>query len=355
MTERLWANPALAEWTRPETRAPAQEIARASIARELEFLVRNELPEQCPPEDLAAARAAVAYGAPVTVVLQCYRAGHAALWDAWHDAVEEVSAPQAAPRPLLDAGSDFLFAYVDRCAGWVEREHAREHERGLRGAEQRRMHMVLGVLEGDSGDEEVLGYRLDLHHLAVIAWGAEPEVALRGLEVGLAVSADPQTSWGWLGSARPFGPQALAAASPPRETWLAVGGPAHGPDGFRRAHAEARDAQRVARRRPAPVTRFADIGLEALGATDERRARDFVLRELGELAGGGAREQVMRATLAAYFASGQNAASAAARLGVHERMIANRLRAVEARLGRPVITRRAELEMALRLRELLEF
>jgi DNA-binding PucR family transcriptional regulator len=65
------------------------------------------------------------------------------------------------------------------------------------------------------------------------------------------------------------------------------------------------------------------------------------------------RSETLRATLAAYFGSGQNAASAAALLGVHERTIANRLRAIEAQAGRPVATRRAELEMALRLRDLL--
>jgi hypothetical protein len=336
MLERVWANPALGEWTRPETRQPARAIAQASLARELDALGRGELPEACPDEDLAAARAAVAYGAPVTVVLQCYRAGHAALWDAWMDAA-------GGRRELLAAGSDFLFAYVDRCAAWVEAEYAREHERALRGAEQRRMRTVLHVLEGREADEAALGYALDGEHVALVAWGAQPEAALRGAGATLVVSADPQTAWGWRRGAQ------APRLDPPAETSLAAGGPAS----FRTAHAEARDAHRVARRRGLRVARYADIALEALGAADERRGRDFVARELGGLAGDGPREATMRDTLRAYFACGQNAASAAARLGVHERTVANRLRAIEARLGRPVVARRAELEMALRLRDLL--
>jgi hypothetical protein len=356
MLERLWANPALERWTRPETREPARAIAEAALAAEVGALVRRELPAECPPADLAAARAAVAYDAPVTVVLQCYRAGHAALSSAWLDAVDELGPAPRLRRRLIDAGAGFMFDYVDRCSAWVEREHARERERALRGAEQRRMRAVLQTLAGDPPDEDVLGYDLEAqHHLAVVAWGERPDDAVRALAAALdaeslAVSVDPQTAWAWLGSSRP---PVLPAFAPPPGTWLAVGGPAAGPDGFRDAHADALDAQRVARLRPAPVTSYADVGLEALGATDERRARAFVAHELGSLAGAGTRPETLRATLGAYFASGQNAASAAARLGVHERTIANRLHTVENMLGRAVATRRAELEMALRLRDVL--
>lgn len=56
-----------------------------------------------------------------------------------------------------------------------------------------------------------------------------------------------------------------------------------------------------------------------------------------------------RQTLRAWFAVGHNAAA----LGVHEQTVAQRLRAVEERTGRPVASRRAELETALRLRDLL--
>jgi DNA-binding PucR family transcriptional regulator len=134
---------------------------------------------------------------------------------------------------------------------------------------------------------------------------------------------------------------------------VAVGGPASGAEGFRRAHTEAQSAHRVALRRPAPVTLYDDVALEALAAEDDSRARAFVARELGPLAADDPRALTLRATLRAYFGVAQNASSAAALLGVHERTVANRLRAVEEHLGRPVSARHAELDTALRLHELL--
>ncbi|HEX8120783.1 MAG TPA: helix-turn-helix domain-containing protein [Solirubrobacteraceae bacterium] len=351
--DRLWAGPALAQWTRPETREPARAIAAGSIGREVEALLRWELPDEPPEEDLAAARAAVEYRAPVTVPLQCYRAGHAALWSAWVDAVDDLRLEGPRRRAALDDGAAFLFDYVDRCAAWVEAEHAEARDRALRGAEQQRMRTVLSALAGDPADESLLGYALDGAHVCVVAWGAHGDLAAEelaaalGAEALLAVSTDPETTWAWL---RGADTGAAAGYEPPASTRVAIGGPAD----FRRAHAEAVDAQRVARRRAGAVTAYGDVGLEALGLLDEARAASFVARELGPLAAGAAREATMRATLAAYFACGQNAASTAARLRVHERTITNRVRAVEARLGHTVVARRAEIEMALRLRDVLE-
>jgi DNA-binding PucR family transcriptional regulator len=111
--------------------------------------------------------------------------------------------------------------------------------------------------------------------------------------------------------------------------------------------------QGIAVRTNAPVTIHESVALEALTLQDEDQARSFVARELGALARRDRKSEVLRATLRVYFSSGQNASSAAALLGVHERTIANRLRAVEARLGHPSTARRAEVETALRLEALL--
>ena len=88
-----------------------------------------------------------------------------------------------------------------------------------------------------------------------------------------------------------------------------------------------------------------------LAGQDPQRARAFVGRELRGIDGDDARSQRLRETLRAYFAAHQNAAAAAAALGIHEQTVAQRLRAVEQRTGRSVAARRAELDTALRLRE----
>ena len=357
MLDRVWANPALARWTRPETRDIAEEIARGSIGRELAALERRELPTSCPEEDAAAAQAAVTYGAPVTVVLQNYRAGHAAIWRAWVDAVEETEPDAAVRRELLGAGSDFLFDYVDRCSAWAEAEHSRERDRALRTQEQRRVQVVRDVLDGVDTDPDALGYALDGEHLGLIAWGREPDKALREAEEKLggdllAIDVDARTTWGWLLDAS-ASDRALEALRLEAGTALALGGPGQGLEGFRRTHQEARQARRVAALRPAPMTRYEDVALEALAGQDEERARAFVAAELRALAGNAKRDTLLRDTLTAYFAAGQNAASTAATLGVHERTISNRLRTAEERLGHSVPSRRAELETALRLQQLL--
>ena len=102
-----------------------------------------------------------------------------------------------------------------------------------------------------------------------------------------------------------------------------------------------------------PITHYAEVALESLAAVDEDAAAAFVARELAGLDGDDVRSTRLRQTLRAWFAAGHNAAAAAAALGVHEQTVAQRLRTVEERTGRPVAARRAELETALRLRDLL--
>jgi DNA-binding PucR family transcriptional regulator len=57
-------------------------------------------------------------------------------------------------------------------------------------------------------------------------------------------------------------------------------------------------------------------------------------------------------TLRAYLASGMNASAAAAALGISRRTVTSRLRASEKRLGRPIASSCAEIEVSLRLEEL---
>lgn len=81
---------------------------------------------------------------------------------------------------------------------------------------------------------------------------------------------------------------------------------------------------------------------------------EFVSDELGALAGLDRRAEKLRATLESYFASAMSATCTAARLGVHDQTVANRLRAIEHSIGHSIQTGRAELEVALRLRAVHE-
>lgn len=78
-----------------------------------------------------------------------------------------------------------------------------------------------------------------------------------------------------------------------------------------------------------------------------------MVAELGPLGEADARTELLRLTLRTYFDTGQNAAATAARIRVHERTVAYRLRSIENRLGFPITERRDELSIALRLAEVL--
>jgi hypothetical protein len=358
--EEMWAEPDYASWARDDLRDAARRNAERDIGREVDCLLADRtLPTSCPAEVAESARLAASLGFPVAGVLQAYRTGHAVQWRAWRDAVYELERPREETRELLDLGFEFFFEYADRCCRWAARAYAEERERLLRSQEQRRTQLVRRLLAGEELDGEELGYDLDAGHLGVVAFGTDAEGGVEALAealdaTALAVAVDRETAWGWIhledaADAR----QLVRRFQPSAGVRLAVGGPAAGVEGFRRAHAEALEAHRIARRGAAPLTLYDDVGLLALAARDEALAGAFCARELGPLAGAGKREETLRQTLRAYLAAAQHASSAAALLGVSDRTVSNRVRTVEERLGRPVATRSAELDVALRLHELL--
>ena len=352
------------EWTveRPELGELLRLGAPESIGAELRALVGGgSLPELCPPIDAEGGRTAARAGVPLAALLYLYRAGHSAQWSGWFELVEGSDVDAAARAELLQRGSRFFFAYADRLSAFVTEEYTRERDRMLRGQEQRRVHLVRDLLEGRDVDESMLDYDLDQHHVGLVVWGADAARLVRDLatvlgRTALLVDVVEQTWWAWLGGSDPLRAQDLERLRRPRMpagVHAAIGDEASGLAGFRRTHEQAVTAQRAVSRTGASVVNYDEIALEALALGDGERAEEFVDRELAGLAGEDPRSRRLRETLEAYFESGHNAAAAAAALGVHEQTVAQRLRAVEARTGRPVATRRAELEVALRLRRYL--
>ena len=353
----------LPEWAveSPELFNEMRSFAEESILVELSALKDGAtIPSTCPAVDADGARRTARFG-PLGPLLSGYRAGHAVQWETWFELVEQQELESAARRELLERGSHFFFAYADRLSRFVTAVYTDERERIVRTSEQRRMHVVREVLEGREGDTAALDYEIEGQHLGVVAWGPEAADTVRELAKTLdrrllLVSVVDQSWWAWLGGSRPLGQWAatvLEAFRPPANTRLAIGTEASGRDGFRRTHHQAISAQRASLHTDAPVTRFDEIALEALFSENVDEAKAFATRELRGLDGSDKRSERLRETLRAYFATGHNAAATASRLGVHEQTVAQRLRAVEERIGRPVASRRAELETALRLLEYL--
>jgi hypothetical protein len=355
---RMTSQPELERWAVPELRRGGVENARRDIGRELAGLQEGRaLPVSAPREVIDSARLAETSGLPLWACVQAY----AVQWEAWSDAVEARPLERDERFTLLRAGSEYLFAYADRCARWVELEYTRARDRRLRSEEQVRMQLVRDLLEGKAVDSSQLAYGLDGWHLAVIAAGTEGERVLYELSTQLeaqllCVAADTATWWGWLGANRKSLDEVdrqLQSLTLPAGVRLAIGEPGDGPAGFRRSHVQAQYAARISNRRNERTVLHSEVALVALATADFEQAKWFVSRELGPLAGDDRRARVLRDTLRAYFTAGQTGSSAAMALGVHERTVGNRLRAAERLTGRSIHSRRAELDTALRIHHLL--
>jgi hypothetical protein len=271
-------------------------------------------------------------------------------------ATAEIAELPAATLPYLieiqSEHGDYLMGAVSAA---YEDELARlESLPGTRRLEER----IERLLAGGPGDGTGLDYDFESWHLGLIAVGPDAESALRRLAERLGcrllfLPRAAETAWAWLGSARPvaFGELARSlAAMPGTGVTLATGEAREGIAGWRLTHREAQTAAEVARSRPRPLTRCADVVLLAATVRDKELAAMLVDLYLGPLAARKDREVLLR-TLRDYYATDCNAASAAASLGVDRQTVRRRLARVEEAIGRRLDGCRVEMEMALRVEE----
>lgn len=358
---------------------------------------RQQDPTTAEPPALAVAfvRMLVHRGLPPETLVQTYRIAHGAFW---RTLVGELRTAIADPTELataLEHGAAYMFAFIDALTDAAQRRYADERAQWVRSSDAVRAQTIRELLDGVPLDAEAAGrrlrYALDREHLALVAWSpAGPAVAVPAIERAVRELVAPldagpplMTTVGngvvaaWVGRRRGFDPAAVRALCPasdaPTEPALAIGGPAHGPDGFRHAHAEAMHARRVARLRDVArvrgrdgtgvsgvggadvrasggtVTHYADVAAIALASTDHEQARRFVAAQLGPLAADTPRARRLATTLETYLEERSSPRRTALRLGIHENTVAARIRAAEDRLPQPIEGQVTELLLALRL------
>ena len=140
-------------------------------------------------------------------------------------------------------------------------EYGNERERMVRGAAQLRAETVRAILAGEPIDEELavrrLGYELRRHHVALRVSssgerGARPRARgergggrarSRGAAGGAIGRREPRCL---VGRVRAAGLRALERYAPPEGVRVALGASGQGVAGFRRSHADAVQAARVA-------------------------------------------------------------------------------------------------------------
>lgn len=250
---------------------------------------------------------------------------------------------------------------LDRLMAYVAAAYMQELEQTKSSPAQRLAGRVERLLAGDGPVEAGgLDYELDAWHLGAVVSGAGADRAVRSLASRLdrrllVVPRGTGTVWAWLG-----GREALDFAVIERavtseagdDVTVSLGELRYGLDGWRLTHHEALAASQVAMRKPQKLTRGSDVVLLAAIVRDEVLAKSLRETYITPLEECGGASLALRATLRAYFATGRNAATAAATLGVDRHTIHRRLRKVEDVLGRLLNDCHAELEVALALAEL---
>jgi hypothetical protein len=341
---------------------------RTAIAAAVEFGVTaiergDGSPAPIPGAAIEQARRAARFGVSLDTVLRRYIAGHALLADFIMEEADRSGFPgnEAMLRHALRTTQT---PPLERLTASIIEEYNREFERVGRLPEQRRAELVSRLLAGkqlNHADPRELDYEFDAWHIGVIASGEVAAEFVRVVKAAmgcerLAVTHGEQTIWAWFGRRRKPTVADLKRLSieRPAGVRVAVGEPREGIEGWRLTHEEAQAAMPVALRRPEGLTHCSDVLLEAAMLHHEVLAASLVETFLSPLDGLGYRGQTARDTLRAYFETKRNVSSTANRLRVVRNTVENRLREIEERLGRPLHTCSAQLEVALRLEALGE-
>jgi PucR C-terminal helix-turn-helix domain len=343
--------------SRPTEHASAEEYdagrGPAAIALLDHCLTGIEQADGCAPvlpyAAIVQAHRAARGGISLDSVLIEYAAGHELLTDLLID--EAADLPKNALRAIVRGRRELFEGAMESLAA----EYRQERDRidGL--PEQHKADLAKRLLSGSPVSSHELDYELGAWHLGVIMLGAgAPRQARRiGERLGchlLAVSPAPDVLWAWLGGTNRLSAELLLAtptSDAPRVP-MAIGEPGEDIQGWRATHQQAKEASRLLTP-GAPTARFADVLLLAAVLADRTVATgltDLYLAPLTSQPDGGA---VALSTLRAFFASGHNVRAAAAALGVDRNTVRSRLDRIERRLGYPLHTRQAELEIAMRL------
>jgi sugar diacid utilization regulator len=305
-------------------------------------------------------RIAARNGSSLSTTLQSYVTGHLVNWEFIVEEAEKLDLDDQERIRLLKHVSMLETGHFNELVGLVSDEYMREAQALSQTREQRRAEVIREILTGGSATSDEIGYYLEGEHIGLVITADRPDEIARRVASALdrrvlTVSRSESSGWAWLGGRTRLDARELigeASALCSDDVKLACGEPSEGVDGFRVTHRQAQAAYAVAQRVGSRVTRYADVALMAFGLSDELLASAFVKLYLGPLDNEPRRGAKLRDTLKAYFTAGQNAASASAALGVHERTVGYRLRNVEDRLGYSINARHAELEVALRIEEL---
>ncbi|MFE9862637.1 PucR family transcriptional regulator [Streptomyces sp. NPDC005506] len=366
----------------PELRGDATviKILQASVGENVATLLHifeNDIPLdriEGPVAALEYARRLAQRGIPLSAMARAYRIGH---WRFLHWFLGELnrqdtdeSLATATNRRMLQVS----FGYIDRVTQHVIVIYQQERDHWLLSQTAARAARVRDILTEKDVDlnwaEPALGYRLQQHHLGLVAWLPTPTGGGEGLarlhritdeiaqELGcsarpLFVPRDAIASWAWL----PLGSHddvswkevsnAVEHSDP--SVRMCAGGVGYGLEGFRSTHRQALCTQELAEAaNPAPqFTDFPTVAPIALMATNIDSMRAWVWDVLGPLAVDDEHSARLRETVQIFLGTGCSYTATAGAQILHKNTVQYRIRKAEEILGHPVQKGHTDLEVAL--------
>lgn len=348
----------------PLLMAAVRRVNRANMLHWTTANIRDPgapVPVTLDREQLDLARGAARLGLNESA-LEAYRAGQAVAWQRWMAIVFEITSDPQELQEVLEVTAASIARYIDGVIEALMTVVSVERAALAEGTDPARRELVTRLLNGDQADVadagSSLGYPLDRHHTAAIAWtdGAElpdAEVAAAfarsvGAPEVLAVPHSAATLWLWAPGPSVPDPAILSAALDQLPgVRIAVGSRAFGLDGFRRGHRDALTTQRVLARLPdRRLADFAAVQLTALLAENTEQAARFVQQTLGGFADA---SRELRDSVLTFVQEQCNASRAATRLYTHRNTLLRRLARADELLPRPLASNSVHVAVALEL------
>ncbi|MFF2115541.1 PucR family transcriptional regulator [Rhodococcus sp. ACS1] len=310
-------------------------------------------------------------GLELNDLLGSIRVGYAVLAAAILDAALRLIPPAESSAELRRV-SVLLFEVLDQFTGVAATTFLEERSAWAAGVSAARLDFVKKIVEAEPVDpsraDEVLGYPLGGHHLAIIAWSGphaghdlrsivDPVLRHWGIPTAtLVIPVGLQTIWAW-GAVSPDQGHVLRGPLPEfGDISVVVGQLGSGVDGFRRSHMEARAVERIVRLRadqPRTTCTHEDFALEVLLLAEPDAAAGFASRLLGPLADDDARTADLRSTLIRYLDMDHSLAKVAAAEHISKNTVTYRVHKALSLCEHPPGASTTNLRAALRVHEWL--
>jgi len=340
-------------------------------------LTGTSLESIAPPSDaIAWSHELVHRGVELPALLRAYRLGHGLAERRLGEVADELEIEPEIRWRVLSHISHHLFAYVDTICTDLVDEYEHERAQWIRGAAAARAELVNAIVERHPVDaraaSEKLRYDITRGHVALIVWGDPPRAAqqvssLEGEATALAaalgggpvltVPIGERAVWAWTSGDHLTDDPAAVEHRMGDGVRAAIGTHRQGLAGMADSHDDARVARRVAELRairPGAVVGYRTADLTALLTADPVEAVRFAESELGVLLAESDTAARLRATVRVYLEENLSPARAARRLGIHQNTVVYRVKQTEELLGHAIEQRRLQLEVALRLSDMID-